>query len=41
VTCEIEIAGQSGVTRVWLPTPLATATVYQKPGAATRFSALL
>src|SRR5262245_14261955 len=38
VTSEIEIAEPSGVTRVWLPTPPAAATVYQKPGE-TRFTA--
>src|SRR5579872_2740991 len=38
VTSEIEVAEPAGVTRVWLPTPPAAATVYQKAGATT-FSA--
>jgi transglutaminase-like putative cysteine protease len=39
VTSEIEILKPSGVTRVWLPTPLETATVYQRPAGATTFAA--
>jgi transglutaminase-like putative cysteine protease len=39
VTSEIELLRPSGVTRVWLPTPLDMATAYQKPDGPAKFSA--